>query len=90
VVFDICSHNYSIIYQKSKVREGNIRKSRAPGGDNSVMGALSGALNRAGAWTGAGVGGGKKTPRPGLLTGAGGKLGQGPPVSRPQRPCNEH
>jgi len=51
----ICSHNYSIMYQKSNVREGNIGKSRALGGENSLTGGLFGALNGAGAWTGAGA-----------------------------------
>jgi len=38
----ICSHNYSIMYQKSKVREGNIQKSGAQGGENSLTGGCSG------------------------------------------------
>jgi len=38
VVFDICLHNYSIIYQKSNLGEGNIRKRGAPGGENSLTG----------------------------------------------------
>ena len=43
----ICSHNYSIMYQKSNVREGNIRKSRALGGENSLTGAVR-AIERGG------------------------------------------
>jgi len=42
VVFDICSHNYSIMYQKSNVREGNIQKGGAPGGENSLTGGCLG------------------------------------------------
>jgi len=58
----ICSHNYSIMYQKSNVRDGNKRKSRALGGEKSLTGA----------WTGAGAGVEKtKKPHPGPLTGAG-------------------
>ena len=38
----ICSHNYSIMYQKSNVGEGNIRKSGALGGENSLRGAVRG------------------------------------------------
>ena len=60
----ICSHNYSIMYQKSNVREGNIRKSGALGGENSLTGGLFGALNGAGAWTGAGAGVKKKNAPP--------------------------
>jgi len=51
----ICSHNYSIMYQKSNVREGNIRTGGAQGGENSLTG-LFGAWNGAGAWTGPGAG----------------------------------
>jgi len=42
VVFDRCSHNYSIMYQKRNVREGNIGKTGAPGGENSLTGGCSG------------------------------------------------
>jgi len=42
LVFCICSHNYSIIYQKRNVREGNIGKSRAPGGESSLRGGCTG------------------------------------------------
>ena len=38
----ICSHNYSIMYQKRNVGEGNIGKSGALGGENSLMGGCSG------------------------------------------------
>jgi len=38
----ICSHNYSIMYQKSNVGEGNIRKCGALGGENSLTGAVRG------------------------------------------------
>ena len=38
LVFEICSHNYSFMYQKRKVREGNIRKRGAPGGESSLTG----------------------------------------------------
>ena len=40
--FRICSHNYSTMYPKSTVREGNIRKGAAPGAENSLMGGCSG------------------------------------------------
>ena len=42
------------MYQKSNVREGNIRKSGALGGENSLTGA----------WTGAGAGVKKKNTPP--------------------------
>jgi len=43
VVFDIGSHNYSIMYQKSNVGEGNtIGKSRVPGRENSLTGGCPG------------------------------------------------
>jgi len=51
MVFDICSHNYSIMYQNSNVRAGNIRKS-GPGRTKLIGGWLSEALNGAEAWTG--------------------------------------
>jgi len=38
VVFNRCSDNYSIIYQKSNVGGGNITKTGAPGGESSLMG----------------------------------------------------
>jgi len=65
LVFDICSHNCSIMNQKRNVREGNIQKSGTPGGASSLTGGLFGALNGVGAWTGAGAGVEKKK-QPGL------------------------
>jgi len=38
----ICSHNYSIMYQKSNIEEGNIQKSGALGGENSLTEAVRG------------------------------------------------
>jgi len=42
----ICSYNYSIIYQKSNVQEGNIRKSGALGGANSLTGGAVRGIER--------------------------------------------
>jgi len=50
----ICSLNYSIMYQKSNVREGNIRKSGALGGENSLTGGAVRGIER-----GRGLGGGR-------------------------------
>jgi len=44
------------MYQKTNVQEGNIRKSGALSGENSLTGGCSWALNGAGAWAGAGAG----------------------------------
>jgi len=46
VVFDICSDNYSIMYQKSNAQEENIRKRRAQGGENSLTGGCPGHSTR--------------------------------------------
>jgi len=67
----ICSHNYSIMYQQSNVREGNIHKSGALGGDNSLTGGCSGHLTGRGPGRGLGQGLKERTPRPGPLTEAG-------------------
>jgi len=67
----ICSHNYSIMYQKSNVREGNIRKSGALGGESSLTGGCSGHCTWRGPGRGQGQGFKEKTPRAGPLTGAG-------------------
>jgi len=56
---------------KEQCSRGEYTKKRGPGRRKFIDGGLFGALNRAGAWTGAGAGVGKKTPHPGRLTGAG-------------------
>jgi len=91
VVFAICSHNYSFMYQKSMVPQGNIRKSEAPGGENSLTEGLSQGLNRAGACTGGAAGDDKKnTLHHAIDWGGAGYSGRGPLVSGPRRPSNEH
>ena len=52
-------------------------KRRGPGQEKVTYGGLSGALNGAGARTGAGAEGKKKQPRPGPWTGAGRGIGPG-------------
>ena len=64
-------------------------KSRAPGGESSLTGGCLGHWTGRGPGRGQGPGLKNKMPRPGPLTGAG-NCGGGPPVSRPQRPRNEH
>jgi len=56
---------------KEQCSRGEYTKKRSPGQSKFIDGGLFGSLNGAGAWTGAGAGVKKKTPRPGLLTGAG-------------------
>ena len=91
VVFGICLHNYSMIYQKKNVREGNIRKSVAPGGENSLTGGLFGALNGAGASTRAVARVERRNAQPWAIDWGGeGNWGGGPPVFGPRRPRNKH
>ena len=68
----ICSRNYSIMYQKSNVREGNIRKSGASGRRKFIDGELFEGLNGAGGWTGAGAGVEKKNAPPRAIDRGGG------------------
>jgi len=63
----ICSHNFSIMYQRSNVQEGNFRKRGALGGENSLTGAVRG-MARGGPEQGQGQGLKKITPHPGPLT----------------------
>ena len=62
------------MYQKRK-REGNIRKGGGPGGEDSLTGGLSGALNRVRAWKGAEAEGERQNTLP---------------VSGPLMPCDYH
>jgi len=91
-VMCICSLNYSIMYQKSNVQEGNLRKGGALGRENSLTGGLFGALNRARAWTGAGPGVEKKHAPPQAID-RGGELRWGPAgfgaSEAPYRPLRE-
>jgi len=86
----IRSHNYSIMYQKSNVREGNIPKSGAPGGENSLRGGCSGLGTGRGPGRGQGQGLKKKPPPWAIDQGGVGNGGPGPPVLGPRRPRNEH
>jgi len=56
---------------KEQCSRGEYTKKRGPGRRKLIDGGLFGAVNRAGAWTGAGAGVEKKMPHPGALTGAG-------------------
>ena len=62
-----------------------------PGLGKLTYGGRSGALNGAGAWTGAGAEGKKKTAPPRAVDrGGAGNWAGCPLVSGPRRPCNEH
>jgi len=58
----ICLHNYSIMNQKSNIREGNIRKSGALGRENSLTVGCSGHCPGRGPGRGPGQGLKKKSP----------------------------
>ena len=66
-------------------------KRRGPGQGKLPYGGLSRALNGAGAQTGAGAEGKKKTAPPrAVYRGRAGNWAGGALVSGPRRPCNEH
>jgi len=76
---------------KDQCSRGEYTKKRGPVRRKFIEGGLFGALNGAGAWTGAGAGVEKeKAPPRAIDRGGAGNWGGGPPVSRPRRPRNEH